>query len=591
MLFCSLIHPSPTQEAGQKQGQKTVPGRTPVSGEQDAPVQNTGNPHSTETPVGHRADDDSARCLRDIGLDQVLDPLLRREQDYDLADLYHTLVDAGTATFRQEILRDLEQDRTLAEDLRGQARILWRLRHMPMGAAGAPDDQLLLLRADRAAKCCDAITGLLHALRRPVRSKGLERLRVTLAWYTASTEFTRLTAQVRAIRAKTASVHDLLLLEEDGVRLRTLGQGTSPGAGTHRADHTSAGLSGTSQAGEGWSDSLPAGLEDAGTLAEKTFGSLAGQSRLANPCIPSHPLLGTIDDGIAGLAIKSGSLHFDGEGLLGAGDVIDPDVFSLARQIEFYCSWLEVDRRLRETTGLELTVPHCIEKQEKARVRGGFDLVLALRGGTAIVSNDYTAQPGRLVTVITGPNQGGKTTFLRMIGQIAYLTCLGLSVPARDVDMVCVDHVLTHFSDPDVLPQEGQLANELIRLKEILDSATSSSLVFVNEIFSTTTLDDAQKLGEWMISRLRGLGCMTFIVTFIDDLSRLPGVLSLVSQLGADHHRTFRVIPGIADGRADALFLLSRFGLTADQIQHTLSTDGTTSAIPLPATRKEERSS
>ncbi len=552
--------------------------------------------------MGGLADDDSSRCLRDIGLDQIFGPLLRREHEFDLADLYRTPVDEKTIIFRQEILGDLEHDRTLAENLRTQARTLWRLRDdsvtgtrensatVPADGAdagmttvadddadseadpGAAADRFLLRRADRAAKCLAAINELVRLLDRPVKSRGLRRLRLALAWYTRSDDFTRLDRQVRAIRRTASSFHALLLLEDDGLRLRTLGHDAPAAAGATGAKSVLAGPVDSSRTSTIPSDCVPTGFEDAGALAQQTFGALAAQSRLANPCIPSHPFLDTIDDGIAGLAVKAGSLHFDGHDLLVASDVIAPDVFCLARQIEFYCSWIDVERQLKESTGLALTVPHCVEKQEEVRVRGGFDLALALRGGTTIVPNDYTAQPGKAVTVINGPNQGGKTTFLRMIGQIAYLTSLGLSVPAREADMFCCDRVLTHFSDPHALPQEGQLANELIRLKEILGVVTPSSLVLVNEIFSTTTLDDAQELGEWMIDRLRGLGCMTFIVTFIDDLSRLPGVLSLVSRLGADHHRTFRVVPGNADGRADALFLLSCFGLTADQIQHSLST-------------------
>ncbi len=477
-------------------------------------------------------DDDSLRCLRDIGLDQIFGPLLRREHEFDLADLYRTPVDEKTIIFRQEILGDLEHDRTLAENLRTQARTLWRLRDdsvtgtrensatVPADGAdagmttvadddadseadpGAAADRFLLRRADRAAKCLAAINELVRLLDRPVKSRGLRRLRLALAWYTRSDDFTRLDRQVRAIRRTASSFHALLLLEDDGLRLRTLGHDAPAAAGATGAKSVLAGPVDSSRTSTIPSDCVPTGFEDAGALAQQTFGALAAQSRLANPCIPSHPFLDTIDDGIAGLAVKAGSLHFDGHDLLVASDVIAPDVFCLARQIEFYCSWIDVERQLKESTGLALTVPHCVEKQEEVRVRGGFDLALALRGGTTIVPNDYTAQPGKAVTVINGPNQGGKTTFLRMIGQIVGLTSplLGLSVPAREADMFCCDRVLTHFSDPHALPQEGQLANELIRLGEILAYALQAS--------AWPDLPPPRSMThrnwEWMIDRLRG---------------------------------------------------------------------------------------
>ncbi len=108
--------------------------------------------------------------------------------------------------------------------------------------------------------------------------------------------------------------------------------------------------------------------------------------------------------------------------------------------------------------------------------------------------------------------------------------------------------------------------------RAILDAATPDSLVILNELFSSTTVADAAELSRATLARLQATGCRCIWVTFLTELAREPGVVSLVSQVDpADPTvRTFRVERQDAGGPTWAETLAVAVGLDRDSLRARL---------------------
>lgn len=119
-----------------------------------------------------------------------------------------------------------------------------------------------------------------------------------------------------------------------------------------------------------------------------------------------------------------------------------------------------------------------------------YDLALALRMNAIhrvgdVVTNDVEMTREERLLVVTGPNQGGKTTMARTIGQLHHLTRVGCPVPGRDVQVPLVDDIFTHFDRAEVVSTRGsKLEEDLRRVASILAATTPRTLVILNETFS-----------------------------------------------------------------------------------------------------------
>jgi DNA mismatch repair ATPase MutS len=235
--------------------------------------------------------------------------------------------------------------------------------------------------------------------------------------------------------------------------------------------------------------------------------------------------------------------------------------------MQMYLAWLEYTSRLAKA-GLAFCLPQVTTTKE-IYAEETVDLALAgrlVQAGIVPVTNDFRLTGPERILVITGPNQGGKTTFARLFGQIHYLACLGLSVPGKRAQLYLFDHLFTHFEREEHLANlRGKLQDDLIRIHAILEQATPRSLLVINEMFASTTFQDALDLSQRIAARIMELDLLCVWVTFIDELSMLgEQTVSMMSTVVADNpaQRTFKIIRQPADGRAHAVTLAERHRLT-----------------------------
>jgi DNA mismatch repair ATPase MutS len=218
-------------------------------------------------------------------------------------------------------------------------------------------------------------------------------------------------------------------------------------------------------------------------------------------------------------------------------------------------------------SGLSVTYPFVSESKDE-EARDIYDLALAAKlvaNHAQAITNDYSLTDGERIIVVSGANQGGKTTFARTFGQLHYLAGLGLPVASSEARLLLTDGVFTHFErQEDLGGLSGKLEDDLIRLHETLATATSRSVIILNEIFTSTTFADAIQLGTEILHRILALGALCVCVTFVDELSTLSeATVSMVAEVDQrdSTRRTFKLSRRPADGLAHALALAEHYGL------------------------------
>ena len=256
---------------------------------------------------------------------------------------------------------------------------------------------------------------------------------------------------------------------------------------------------------------------------------------------------------------------------------IDEVIARFDREVQFLLAWLDFTDRLRELS-LPSCYPTVVGSADPAHIQRGYDVALADRASQdhrRLVGNDLRLTADERVVVITGPNQGGKTTYARMIGQFHHLVALGLTVPAESVALPVPDLIGTHFERGENLHDlTGKLDDDLVRIHRLLESTTVDSLLILNEIFTSTTSADAVWLSVRVLDRIRRFGCRAICVTFLDELARRgDDTISMVAEVEPDDpdYRTLRLVRRPADGRAYADALATRYGLTTEALGRRLA--------------------
>ena len=203
--------------------------------------------------------------------------------------------------------------------------------------------------------------------------------------------------------------------------------------------------------------------------------------------------------------------------------------------------------------------PHINSKGIINIKEGRHPVVEKMLGGELFVSNDtYLDNSSNLVSIITGPNMAGKSTYMRQTALIVLMSQIGSYVPATSADLCVVDRIFTRVGASDDLASgQSTFMIEMNEVSNILRNATSKSLLILDEIGRGTSTFDGLAIA-WAviehISNKRILGAKTLFATHYHELTELEGKIDnvhnyciAVKESGDDIVFLRKIIKGGAD--------------------------------------------
>lgn len=487
--------------------------------------------------------------LGDLNLDQIVDAITKPWKEYNLTPFFNArLTELAAIVYRQEVMADLDEKTT-----------------MEAIAAFTAEMRTMRVRLDQAKRMnyykwtvqrlfleaidiyCKAVARLSQALKvLNLTSRGLLAFSEYVAEYAATPAFLALATEADKLKSDLSQIRYCVLLRNGGVTVR------------HCEEE------------DDYSDAVEA------TFAK--FSRNAGsQHRLEVPPWEGiNHIEAMIQDRVALLEPAAfGALDNFCTAHTG---YLDETIARFDREIHFYIAYLTYIARFR-SAGLMVTRPAITNADKHVSANETFDLALAgklLDEKAPVVTNDFFLAGSERVFVVSGPNQGGKTTFARTFGQMHYLASLGCFVPGTDTRLFLFDHLFTHFErQEDITNLRGKLQDDLVRIHQILDQATPNSILIMNEIFSSTALKDAVYLGKKILGRVTDLDLIAVCVTFLDELATFSDkTVSVVSIVNPNNPavRTYKLERRPADGLAYALAIAQKYRVTYDSVKERIKT-------------------
>ncbi len=219
---------------------------------------------------------------------------------------------------------------------------------------------------------------------------------------------------------------------------------------------------------------------------------------------------------------------------------------ALRTELAFYIGCLNLHRQLTDrAAAICFPVPATLGARRHA-FKGLYDPSVAL--DRKVVGNDVIADDKDLV-IVTGANQGGKTTFLRSVGLAQLMMQCGMFVPAESFGAEVCDGIFIHFKrEEDNTMRSGKFDEELSRMNDIADRVRPNAILLFNESFAATNEREGSEIARQIVRALLEAKIKVFFVTHLFDFAhgwfeeKLSNALFLRAERQADGQRTFRMI-------------------------------------------------
>ncbi|MBN2240789.1 MAG: hypothetical protein JW712_13530 [Dehalococcoidales bacterium] len=494
-------------------------------------------------------------CFSDLFLDQIVDAVTWGRKEFNLKPFFYTsLQDSGTVLYRQEIMQELENE-SLRERIKSfTEKMVATQRYLAMihkiNSRYSKEGWFL----DAADIYCKAVLRLERDLDgENLKSRGMKAFRDYISEYVHSEEFTALVEERKILKAELATVRYTVHMKN--LKHSMLDNGLQVTVRKY--------------------DGEPDYSEQVEQTFEKFKKDVAKDYRVEfTEEYYVSPLETQILNCVARLypGIFSRLDRFYRE----HGSFVNTTVSVFVREVQFFIAYLEFISRFKQS-GLKFCYPQVTDTNKDIFSTEGFDLALANKlyaENLPVVCNDFYIRNNERILVVSGPNQGGKTTFARSFGQAHYLSSLGCPVPGSEAKLFLFDTVFTHFEKAQyTLDLKEKLNDDMTRINNILKQATPRSMVIINEIFTSTTLRDAIFLSTKIVEQLLKLDLLGLWVTFVDELASCSDkTVSMVSTVAPDNPaiKTFKILRKPADGLTYALTIAEKYGVTYKSIKERI---------------------
>ena len=223
--------------------------------------------------------------------------------------------------------------------------------------------------------------------------------------------------------------------------------------------------------------------------------------------------------------------------------------FDLLRgELAFYVGCLNFLDMMKQY-GMPTSLPNLTGRDtDSRRWEEMYDVALVITKKAAVTSNTLTAEH-KMLYLVTGANQGGKSTFLRSLGQAQLMAQSGMPVGAKEFTAPLRKSVFSHFKkEEDRWMTSGKLDEELERMGRIANYIKGGDMLLFNEAFSSTNEREGSEIGRQITEVLVKYGVEVFSVTHLHAYAIAfrdrEDVQYLRAQRLEDGKRTFNILPG-----------------------------------------------
>lgn len=491
-----------------------------------------------DRPLHDQADAETRDCITDLNLDQIIGAITANREEYHLEPYFYThLTDVRTIAYRQEVMQDLEAQNLSATIGLFSHKMRTMRQYLDQEHKGCYKHQTERWFLDAVETYCAAVADLVKKLAfADLKSRGLIEFRDYLTAYRSNAEFLSLWEETAQLKADLAGIQYSLLIKGHRIQVQHYD-----------------------------------GEEDYSTVVQDTFSKFkVGPTKDYRVPLPSAGDMNHVEAAILDLVAQLFSEVFTRLDHFCAThrSYLDGRLGLFDREIQFYLAYIEYMAAFKKA-GLAFCYPSFSNPGKAVHSYESFDLALAnklLAQRASVVCNDFSLERPERIVVVSGPNQGGKTTFARAFGQLHYLASIGCPVPGREARVFAFDKLFTHFEREENRGDfRGKLQDDLVRIHEILSQATSSSIIIMNEIFTSTTLQDAIFISEQVMTEILQRDMLGVCVTFIEELSSLSdAIVSMVSTVVPNNPalRTYKIVRKSASGQSYALSIAEKHRLT-----------------------------